>query len=263
MNLTSLLTSINNHLFVKKSWTLSTPLTEESIESWERMFKLIKKIDKTPNKSIAVTFGTMNLQLGLQLFQDPEMAISSIDDLHKCYEKHCSSTVKEEVDEDEPQWVEVVVDLMLSLLSRSNHLLRSLVNCVFPHICPHLTPAAVHLIISVIITLFFVNFVTIFSRTFLNNEKFLFQVLNVNEKQPLTLSNDDSDESEESDDTDSESEEEEEDDKGPKTNGNSSTHESDVEDEENEEDNDEDDDSDMDEDNENQLMMNQLKMNLQ
>lgn len=120
------------------------------------MLKLVRKLEKDTksNANINACFHTMDLHMGLQLFSDPEMAIASIDELHSCYDhiraknksKRNSTVVTN--DEEEPEWVEVVVDLLLSLLSRKAHLLRSLVGCVFPHICPHLTPTAIHQILA-------------------------------------------------------------------------------------------------------------------
>ena len=49
----------------------------------------------------------------------------------------------------EPVWVEVLVELMLSLLSRSKQSMRSVVNMMFSVVCPHLTSTAVHLITEV------------------------------------------------------------------------------------------------------------------
>ena len=48
------------------------------------------------------------------------------------------------------KWVEVVVDLLLSFYSKNDHLLRSLVGCVFPHICSYVTPTAIHQILAVL-----------------------------------------------------------------------------------------------------------------
>ena len=47
----------------------------------------------------------------------------------------------------QPVWVEVLMELLLSLLSRPSHLMRSVVNSIFLVLCPHLTTSAVQLII--------------------------------------------------------------------------------------------------------------------
>lgn len=79
-------------------------------------------------------------------------------ELHSCYERVATTKqtkkkkkkLKEgDLEDEEPEWVEVTVELLLSLLSNSSHLLRSIVLCVFPHLCPHLTPSAIQQILQV------------------------------------------------------------------------------------------------------------------
>ena len=49
----------------------------------------------------------------------------------------------------EPEWVDVVIDLLLSLLSQQNKLVRVIVNTVFSMLCPHLSKKSLQLIIEV------------------------------------------------------------------------------------------------------------------
>ncbi|KYN00027.1 Myb-binding protein 1A [Cyphomyrmex costatus] len=135
---------------------LRLPLNDAATDAWKRVIDLIKKLEKnTKNSEALPIFHTMNLHMGLQLFSDPEMAIMSINELQCCYERLNKKSKKHKklnnTDmEEEPEWVEVVVDLLLSFLSKNDHLFRSLVGCVFPHICPYLTPSAVHQILAVL-----------------------------------------------------------------------------------------------------------------
>jgi len=128
-------------------------LNDAASDAWRRVLDLIEKLEMNKkNEKILPIFHTMNLHMVLQLFSDPEMAITSINELQSCYERLISEKQRDKkktITEEEPQWVEVVVDLFLSLLSRNNHLLRSLINCVFPHVCPYLTPSSVHQILAV------------------------------------------------------------------------------------------------------------------
>lgn len=130
---------------------LRLPLTDAGVNSWKEMITLIKKLESNKkSKAASPIFHTMELHMGLQLFSEPDMAVSSIKDLHSCFERlERKKKHKSDNQDDEPEWVEVVVDLMLSLLSRSSHLLRSLVGCVFPHICPMLTASSIHQILDV------------------------------------------------------------------------------------------------------------------
>ncbi|PBC32395.1 Myb-bindingA [Apis cerana cerana] len=134
---------------------LRNPLVNDAKISWEKMTHLIKNLENNSKKTDAIPlFHTMNLHMGLQLFSDSQMAIVTIDELQSCYERILKKskkykTVNKEQD-DEPEWVEVVVDLLLSFYSKNSHLLRSLVGCVFPHICPYITPTAIHQILAVL-----------------------------------------------------------------------------------------------------------------
>ncbi|XP_015516258.2 myb-binding protein 1A-like protein [Neodiprion lecontei] len=147
--LSSLVHYIDSKVFSKKKLELRTPLTEAATNVWKEMMAMIKKLENNPEIEQAVPiFHTMELHMGLQLFSEPEMGINSIQELHSCFERIERKTKKKS--EEEPEWVEVVVDLMLSLLSRSSHLLRSLVGCVFPHICPMLTASSIHQILDIL-----------------------------------------------------------------------------------------------------------------
>ena len=50
---------------------------------------------------------------------------------------------------DEPEWVEVVTDLLLSLLAQKSHLVRSVVKTVFTLLSGNLTSQALELILDV------------------------------------------------------------------------------------------------------------------
>ncbi|KMQ94074.1 myb-binding protein 1a, partial [Lasius niger] len=135
---------------------LRSPLSDAASDAWRRAIDLIEKLEKNTKNAIALPiFHTMNLHMSLQLFSDPEMAIMSINELECCYERLIKKSkghkkLDDAPEQKEPQWVEVIVDLLLSLLSRNNHLLRSLVDSVFPHICPYLTSSAVYQILAIL-----------------------------------------------------------------------------------------------------------------
>lgn len=152
--LSDLVHYLDTHLR-NKTLKLRNPLSDEAKVAWEKVTNLIEKLENNSKKAEAVpVFHTMNLHMGLQLFSDPHMAIMAINELQSCYERLNKKSQKRKVEinekqENEPEWVEVVVDLLLSFYSKNDHLLRSLVGCVFPHICPYVTPAAIHQILEV------------------------------------------------------------------------------------------------------------------
>lgn len=45
--------------------------------------------------------------------------------------------------------MEVMVEILLSLLAQPSHLMRQVARNVFGHICPHLTPHALQLVLDV------------------------------------------------------------------------------------------------------------------
>lgn len=51
--------------------------------------------------------------------------------------------------EEEPEWVEVMVDILLSLLSRPSRHIRQVCRTVFASICPNVTPVALAAILDV------------------------------------------------------------------------------------------------------------------
>lgn len=51
--------------------------------------------------------------------------------------------------EEEPEWVEVMVDILLSLLSQPSRHMRQVCKTVFSSICPHVTAAALAAILDV------------------------------------------------------------------------------------------------------------------
>ncbi|XP_044261634.1 rDNA transcriptional regulator pol5 [Tribolium madens] len=123
------------------------PLSEENGEMWQRTLDLATKLENSSKKKNSV-FHTLFLHLGLQLFNNnnTKLASDSLEELFVCYDK----TKKKSVDENDLVWIEVVVDLFLNLLSHNSHLLRSVINCVFPHLCKYMTDSAIHQILSVL-----------------------------------------------------------------------------------------------------------------
>ncbi|GBP70087.1 Myb-binding protein 1A [Eumeta japonica] len=136
--------------------------SKENMECWEMLMKLSQTVNKNENKTkVEKVFLILLWQLGLYLFSEPksiEMAKSSIKELKSCYE-HYKKDIKgkgkkqhKEGDlvEDEPEWIEVLVEVLLSVLSTESSILRSVVQCVFRLLWEYLTPNAIGQIISVL-----------------------------------------------------------------------------------------------------------------
>ncbi|CAH1232832.1 MYBBP1A [Branchiostoma lanceolatum] len=144
---------------------------EDMMESWNEMLRNVEAMRKKTAKGCKVSesFQLLTLNLGIQMFTDAEQVEEVLSELQTCYEKAtekrrkslkkeacCSSgscgptTASKKGEEDEPHWVEVVVEILLSLLSRPSHLLRTVVDNVFRVVCPQLTRKGLQLIVDVL-----------------------------------------------------------------------------------------------------------------
>ncbi|KAJ8958482.1 hypothetical protein NQ318_002275 [Aromia moschata] len=141
---------------------LRNPITADVYHIWQKTVAVITKIEKKKKKNgLKSVFLTLFIHIGLQLFNDPKLASESLNELFVCYEKtrkgrknsdNLSETNAniEENDDNDPLWIEVVTDLFLNLLSHNYHLLRSLIKCVFPHLCQYMTSTTIQQILSAI-----------------------------------------------------------------------------------------------------------------
>lgn len=126
---------------------MRSPLAEEVNETWLKAKDMINKIQSKKIKKINLVFEILFIHLSMQLFNDVKLAKDSLEELFSCYER---VKKKNKENENDPAWIEVVVELFLSLLSHNSSLLRKVVNCVFPHLCQYLNATAVHQILSVL-----------------------------------------------------------------------------------------------------------------
>lgn len=133
---------------------LREPLTKQARKAWKKMYAFVtapkaNKMDKTLDS----TFRIMFMFIGLQLFCEPDMAELAIVDLEKCLEninEKKMKTKKKTQSDEQPEWIEVVVDIFLHLLSQNTKYLKYVVNTLFSHLCPSLTLTAVNQILSVL-----------------------------------------------------------------------------------------------------------------
>ncbi|KAI8504946.1 Myb-binding protein 1A [Branchiostoma belcheri] len=127
---------------------------EELMGSWSEMLSNVEAMRKKAAKGCKVSesFQLLTLNLGIQMFTDADQVEEVLAELQTCYEKATEKRRKslKKGEEDEPHWVEVVVEILLSLLSRPSHLLRTVVDNVFRVICPQLTRKGLQLILDVL-----------------------------------------------------------------------------------------------------------------
>jgi len=131
---------------------LLKPLEEAALKEWKEMMAAVgqmeKKLAENAEKKEIGVFLILYSQMGLQLLSDPLASIDVLTELKPVYAKFQSK--KKSGGGSEPHWVEVVVEILLSLLSQNKHLLRQVVSSVFAVICPHLNLPALDSILAVV-----------------------------------------------------------------------------------------------------------------
>lgn len=126
-------------------------LSDDAIEAWNKMYSIVAN-EKKRNKILYSVFDILLMHMGLQLFVDAPMAVVAIDDLEKCMERS-QKKIKSRASTaqlGEAEWIEVVVDLFLQLLSQNKNFLRTIVDNTFPKLCPHLTASAIDQILTML-----------------------------------------------------------------------------------------------------------------
>ncbi|XP_049879214.1 uncharacterized protein LOC126376095 [Pectinophora gossypiella] len=163
-NLVTVLSSLSNFIcsILQKEEVrtkMEKQFPEENMDCWEMVTEICQNIEKNEAKSkVDKVFLILLYQLGLFLFSEPthvKMAKSSIKELKSCYE-HYRKSKKKKVKKpegdltDEPEWIEVLVEVLLSILSTESSVLRSVVQCVFRLLWEYLTPSSIGQIVSVL-----------------------------------------------------------------------------------------------------------------
>ncbi|XP_016363395.1 myb-binding protein 1A-like protein [Sinocyclocheilus anshuiensis] len=147
-------TLLNQSKHVQSVQTLSP----EQRQGWDSMLESVEALRKKAKKSSSpehTAFQHLFLLVGIQMFRAPDESLELLNDLRTCVEKAQAKKSKKkkangESCNEEPHWVEVVVEILLSLLSQPSRLIRSVCKAVFSRICPHLTQEALSSILNVL-----------------------------------------------------------------------------------------------------------------
>lgn len=125
---------------------LQKPLKANHLETWRKMYsEATSKVDKK-DKKLKTVFQVLILHMGLQLFNSSDVAENAITELEAVTKR----ALQKKNNQNEPDWIEVVVDLFLTLLSQESHLLRNVIRHVFPQLCGQMTVTAFHQILSLL-----------------------------------------------------------------------------------------------------------------
>uniref|UniRef100_A0A672MC70 Myb-binding protein 1A-like protein n=1 Tax=Sinocyclocheilus grahami TaxID=75366 RepID=A0A672MC70_SINGR len=133
-------------------------LSPEQRQGWDSMLESVEALRKKAKKSSSpehTAFQHLFLLVGIQMFKAPDESLELLNDLRTCVEKaQAKKSKKKKASKldcnEEPHWVEVVVEILLSLLSQPSRLIRSVCKAVFSRICPHLTQEALSSILNVL-----------------------------------------------------------------------------------------------------------------
>ncbi|XP_053864584.1 myb-binding protein 1A [Malaclemys terrapin pileata] len=132
-----------------------TPFTAEQRAAWDRMLQSLENLQKKEKESRSMeifAFQHLLLLVGIHLFKTPAETQDLLNDLLNCIERAFDkkSKKKQQPDDEEPEWVEVIVEILLSLLSQPSLLMRRVSKSVFGRICPYMSKKALHLILNVL-----------------------------------------------------------------------------------------------------------------
>lgn len=131
-----------------------TPFTKQQRQAWDQMLKTLKDLEACSSETKATAFQHLLLLVGLYLFKSPTESCDLLGDIQTCIKKSMEQKPRRPRSKantsQEPPWVEVMVEILLSLLAQPSHLIRQVARNVFGHICSHLTPRALQLILAVL-----------------------------------------------------------------------------------------------------------------
>ncbi|XP_068187721.1 myb-binding protein 1A-like protein [Antennarius striatus] len=138
----------------------SQPFTPEQGQAWDSMMESVASLKKKAKKKLSeenTAFQQLFLLVGLHLFKAPEELLDIMKDLQSCVDrahekgkKKKKTRATEKQEEEGPHWVEVMVDILLSLLSQPSRHIRQVCKTVFSSICPHVTAPALSAILDVL-----------------------------------------------------------------------------------------------------------------
>ncbi|OCT95119.1 myb-binding protein 1A-like protein [Xenopus laevis] len=132
------------------------PFNQEQKEAWDRMLQYVEILQKKSKRAHDMelsAYQQLLLLVGIHLFKTPEESVDLLNDIHNCLEKSQSKKLKKAQNKEgtqEPEWVEVMVEILLSLFSQPSRLFRLVSRNVFKKICPYVTKNALHLILNVL-----------------------------------------------------------------------------------------------------------------
>uniref|UniRef100_A0A8C0XGF6 Myb-binding protein 1A n=1 Tax=Castor canadensis TaxID=51338 RepID=A0A8C0XGF6_CASCN len=130
-----------------------TPFTVQQRQAWDQMLETLKELEARSSEAKATAFQHLLLLVGIHLFKSPVESCELLGDIQACIKKSMEQKTRRSnkaINSQEPPWVEVMVEILLSLLAQPSHLMRQVARTVFGHICSHLTSRGLKLILDVL-----------------------------------------------------------------------------------------------------------------
>ncbi|XP_078335491.1 myb-binding protein 1A-like protein [Crassostrea virginica] len=138
--------------------SLVMDFTDDEREQWLKTVVCLmgmqgKSATKSPERSdLYRAFVLLFVFHAVHLFTSKENAVSALQDIHVCYNKAVKhkrrSTVKSA--KAEPEWIEVVTELLLSMMSQGSNFARLAAKTTFSCLTDHVTPDSLGLITDVL-----------------------------------------------------------------------------------------------------------------
>lgn len=105
-------------------------LSEKDLKIWNKIQLNVSKLHSVEEKSelsAREAFELLFLHQGLMLFTDKKRSKEDFSEIHACYKRAFSMKKKHAHQDDEPVWIDVLVDILMHLLLQDNHFTRNIV----------------------------------------------------------------------------------------------------------------------------------------
>ncbi|XP_033746905.1 myb-binding protein 1A-like protein [Pecten maximus] len=127
-------------------------------DNWNKVLETVESVqtkhltDDSDKMSTSHAFLLLLFYNFTQLLVDPASASSHLEDVYGCLENAFKSKRKSvsKKSPDEPDWIEVMTELLVSMMSQGSVLARTTATDVYMALADHITPASVQLIIDVL-----------------------------------------------------------------------------------------------------------------
>ncbi|XP_045113019.1 uncharacterized protein LOC123505591 isoform X2 [Portunus trituberculatus] len=168
----SLVEEIDQEMKVLETAGSSSCLSDDGKEQWALVISRLATLkgkectEGTETEIAKIVFQVLYCQMALHLFVDVTVAKESITEFITCHrdirklgmlkgdddEDDDNDNDNEAEEEERPNWVEVLTEMLLSLLTQEMHLFRSVVQGLFWLLTPHMTATALSLLTDVLDT---------------------------------------------------------------------------------------------------------------